>query len=149
MKITLTQSSMMVSKGIVDVYGTFVQSAIMDAMHTQYPTPVVLYGVGSFGGSSAFQRLPHRSVSDNARRYGLGTIPTDYICKICSGKTIDICHNIPRSVGGNLTRDNLFLGCATCNRIIRDILTPSLCIALSAYTIDVDISMRAFIAYAD
>lgn len=136
-------------RGCFDDYGTFVSSQIVDAMHEQYPLPVIVDGVGSFGGTTAFSCLSHRSVEQNGKKLGLGTPPRGYVCNVCQCTTVDICHRIPRNGGGNLTTDNLYYGCSKCNRITRDIIPADHIVKLSRYTLTISITMKDFKIYAD
>ena len=136
-------------RGCFDDYGTFISAQIVDAMHEQYPTPIVVDGVGSFGGTTAFSALSHRSIEQNGKKLGLGNPPVDYVCNVCGHTSVDICHKIPRNGGGNLTRDNLYYGCSKCNRIARDIVPADQIMKLARYTITIDISMYSFKIYAD
>jgi hypothetical protein len=133
------------SRGSVDAVSAFVSFQIVDAMKAQYPVPVIVDGIGSFGGSSAFQRLPHRSVSELVKRYRLSV--NDTCPKHGSAITLDICHGIPRSLGGNLTRDNLSADCTLCNRAKSNGITEAQWLALSKHVLIVDVSAEAMDDY--
>lgn len=149
LKLPLPLIPLINDRGCFDDYGSFVSMQIVDAMHEQYPTAVVVQGVGSFGGNTAFSALSHRSVEQNGKKLGLGIIPIDYVCNVCQCTTVDICHKIPRNGGGNLTRDNLYYGCSKCNRITRDIIPAEQIHKLSRYTLTISITMKDFKIYAD
>jgi len=89
------------------------------------------YGV--FGGEKAAASLPHRSTKDIADDWSLDysryVNPT--VCECCGttvgidvtmtiGKltvaTLAICHKVPASRGGATIPDNVFVGCAVCNK---------------------------------
>ncbi len=135
-----------IQRGISDIYGSFISNAVMTAAAEQYTDALHIVGYGSIGSSTAAARLPHRSVADNAKRYGL-KIPAAFNCRICGSSDIDICHNIPRAMLGNLTRDNLRIDCAACNRRQRDILPAASIAVLQYYTLVIDISDRALLEY--
>jgi hypothetical protein len=141
--------ALLTPRGAVDAFGAFIAYSIRAAVARQYPAPVNVDNVGAFGGASAFARLPHRSVTDNARRYGVAPAPVPFICNHCNGRAVDICHGVPRSMAGALTAYNLRLDCAACNRLTRDIVTPAAIAALYAYTVTIDIGAAALRDYTD
>ena len=134
-----------------DVLGEYMQRAIDTAMHSQYHDELILTDasnviVGSIGGIHAFKHLPHRSLRDNATRYGI-TIPGIFECALCKYTKLALCHRIPRSYGGNLSPHNLYADCARCNSLQRNILTPQQITALLPYSLDIDISIKSITAF--
>ena len=146
--LPLPTIALLTPRGAVDAYGAFIADAVRAAVARQYAAPVNVDGVGAFGGASAFARLPHRAVIDNARRYGVAPAPA-FVCNVCGGRDVDICHGIPRIMAGALTAYNLRLDCARCNRIVRDILPPAAVLRLYAYTVTINIGAAALRAYTD
>jgi hypothetical protein len=145
----------LVSQGSTDAVRAFVLHQIEHAMSAQYPHPVdvyitlstdATYRLGSFGGPTAFRRLPHRSVAELTKRYSLDEC---YIrCAIHGDSApVDICHGVPRSLGGNLTKANLTLGCGKCNKLQSNTLTPEAYYALLSYYLIVDVSAKAMKEY--
>ena len=145
-KLPLPCVPFFVQRGSSDIYGSFLQYAVMTAAAAQYADAVYIENYGSFGSSTAAARLPHRSIAENAKKYGL-KIPAAFNCRICGSCDVDICHNIPRAMLGNLTRENLRIDCAACNRRQRDIIAADAVKMLQRYTLVIDISDRALYDY--
>jgi hypothetical protein len=134
-----------------DVLGNYLQTQIYNAMYEQWIDDVLLVDstgviIGSFGGKTAFQHLPHRSVVDNAKRYNLD-IPQTPQCILCGNTKLAVCHRIPRAYGGNLSPHNLYLDCSLCNSKQRDVLTPAQLIALLPYAIHIPFYSKDMITY--
>jgi len=141
---------MLASASNFDALGIYLQTHIHDAFVEQYPDDVLLIDdvgiiVGSFGGASAFKHLPHRSIADNATRYGIEHVTVQ--CTTCNTDKLAICHRIPRAYGGNLSPHNLYLGCALCNARQRDVLTPQQLYALLPYAIHIPFSTVSMLDY--
>ena len=126
------------ARGAVDSLGCFLADAVVSAMSRQYPSAVVVEGLGSFGGESAFRGLRHRPLADNVKYYGLADWAG--FCSVCGCRSADVCHGVPRSMGGNLTRGNLSVGCRDCNRSASSRLGDDALRLLSAYVLYVDVS---------
>lgn len=136
-----------------DVLGNYLEHHVYEAFTRKYPNEIIIVDnhdviVGSFGGATSFSHLPHRSVVDNAKRYGLDDriSPT---CSLCGCEKLAICHRIPRVYGGNLSPHNLYLDCSLCNAKQRDVLTPTQIIALLPYHVDVPLSTQFILAYIE
>lgn len=133
-----------------DALGVYMHHAILDAYASKYPVDYVIsYDgliVGSIGGDTAFRHLPHRSVSDNSKRYGL-ELPTAPQCATCNSSKLAICHKIPRIYGGNLSPHNLYVDCSVCNSKQREILTPLQLLALLPYWVNIRLDKTTITDY--
>lgn len=143
--ISLPVAGVLTAWGEGSPLGAFLVDAVVSAMSRQFPSPVVVPGVGSFGGASAYQRLRKRSVRENAVYYGLHNLERlrSFECSVCYCRSVDVCHSIPRAWGGNLTAGNLTLDCSACNR--RQSSMPGLATieALKFYSLLLDVSPAA------
>lgn len=147
--VPLPMLSMLTARATTDSFGAFIADAVYTAVAQQYKRAVYVDGFGSFGGSTAFKRLPHRALAENARRFSLSYNSAATVCAVCGTAAADICHKIPRSASGNLTTDNLFIGCAACNRLQRDSMRLDMITALYQYTVVIDVSARAMKRYTE
>jgi len=136
--LALPVAGALYARGEVDALGSFLCDAVGGAMARQYPVAVAVPGLGSFGGDTAFRGIRHRSVVENAGHYGLRW---DWEgCSVCGCSSPDLCHGVPRVMGGNLTVGNLSLGCRDCNRRKSSTLTASELDILAGYVLHVDVS---------
>jgi hypothetical protein len=136
--LALPVAGVLYARGEVDALGSFLCDAVAGAMARQYPVAVIVPGLGSFGGDTAFRGIRHRSVVENAGHYGLRW---DWDgCSVCGCSSPDLCHGVPRVMGGNLTVGNLSLGCRDCNRRKSSTLTESELDLLAGYVLHVDVS---------
>lgn len=136
--LSLPVAGQLYARGAVDSLGCFLADAVVSAMSRQYPVAVTVAGLGSFGGESAFRGLRHRPLADNARFYGLADWAG--VCSVCGCRSADVCHGVPRSMGGNLTRGNLSVGCRDCNRSASSRLGDEALRLLSGWLLYVDVS---------
>lgn len=143
--VTIVAASYWRPRNRHDVFGAFAAWAVREAMAAQYPEPVAV-SFGSFGGPTAFASLPKRSVVEKAPRYGL-RVPASFTCLICGCHDVNICHGVPQSMGGNLERSNLSIGCELCNMRIADAMPAIHLDELDAYRLIVDLSEKAMREY--
>ncbi len=72
----------------------------------------------TFGGQDAGKSLWKRSSKETAMtRLGVSEAEFDgFVCPDCGNKTVNICHIVPKSFGGNRTPQNLEIDCEKCNK---------------------------------